>query len=592
MFIVCKTCILKYFDDNNNPKAQSCPKCLKQVHSTKPKVNIRSDPTLQDIVYKLVPGLFKNEMMRRKEYFMRYPEKASGLSNEEKGEMNGERLILSTDDYVQITIEYFPEVTNPYKLLPFNNNENLEIQLDNLNQRRYLLCKAGMRVLHLKKFIRSKYELESNVPVDFFYKHELLEDNYTIMDLAYIYSWRRQIPIPLYYLILEPDKTRDDYLWLISKNKQNSFTVKSDKSSRSNRIKLKKYTKLSPKMCSENDNLVVNRIISNRNSSISSNSNSSSNDISSRKKNKSNIGFISISSNAKQSQSTKSSSTPPSSSLHKNRQNQLKRPVNDVIDSKNSNVKKSKSEKRPEQVLIIPNGLNSNDSSSTELSSSVNSPIENNSNEIESLSTNGRSIIEGVKSNPIDDQKTKNFLNNLTIETNSISKIIESNSSRASSPDSNFGFDGSIPLARLDEIIDKDSNQSPNTNQFIDNLLKKIVENVSETFMIENNQVVETTSCEAKLEKSLNPDVIGSNDGQDKIPDKTIESKCSTDLKLIKDNSLDPLKVSPINRDTPILQNGQNDSGKIDIIEQKRVDKLDLTAIVTNDIVIQDLKSE
>ncbi|KPM09221.1 RING finger containing protein [Sarcoptes scabiei] len=208
----CKTCILKYFDDNNNPKAQSCPKCLKQVHSTKPKVNIRSDPTLQDIVYKLVPGLFKNEMMRRKEYFMRYPEKASGLSNEEKGEMNGERLILSTDDYVQITIEYFPEVTNPYKLLPFNNNENLEIQLDNLNQRRYLLCKAGMRVLHLKKFIRSKYELESNVPVDFFYKHELLEDNYTIMDLAYIYSWRRQIPIPLYYLILEPDKTRDDYL--------------------------------------------------------------------------------------------------------------------------------------------------------------------------------------------------------------------------------------------------------------------------------------------------------------------------------------------------------------------------------------------
>lgn len=60
MFIVCKTCILKYFDDNNNPKAQSCPKCLKQVHSTKPKVNIRSDPTLQDIVYKLVPGLFKS----------------------------------------------------------------------------------------------------------------------------------------------------------------------------------------------------------------------------------------------------------------------------------------------------------------------------------------------------------------------------------------------------------------------------------------------------------------------------------------------------------------------------------------------------
>lgn len=58
---VCKTCILKYFDDDNNPKSRSCPKCDTQVHKTKPKLNIRSDPTRQDIVYKLVPGLYKSK---------------------------------------------------------------------------------------------------------------------------------------------------------------------------------------------------------------------------------------------------------------------------------------------------------------------------------------------------------------------------------------------------------------------------------------------------------------------------------------------------------------------------------------------------
>ena len=153
-------------------------------------------------------------MNRRKEFYRRHPDKgklfdqifplllfkhyitfiytAIGLSNEEKGEINGERLILSNDDQIQITIEYFPEVSNPFPLLPFNNDENSNItKLTNLNQRRYLLVKSGMRVLHLKKFIQYKYELDPSIQVDFFFKHERLKDDYTIMDVAYIYSWRR-----------------------------------------------------------------------------------------------------------------------------------------------------------------------------------------------------------------------------------------------------------------------------------------------------------------------------------------------------------------------------------------------------------------
>lgn len=102
------------------------------------------------------------------------------------------RLARWSIEISQITIEYFPEVSNPSPLLPFNNNdENSTIKLTNLNQRRYLLLKSGMRVLHLKKFIQYKYELDQSIHVDLFYKHERLKDDHTIMDVAYIYSWRR-----------------------------------------------------------------------------------------------------------------------------------------------------------------------------------------------------------------------------------------------------------------------------------------------------------------------------------------------------------------------------------------------------------------
>nr|XP_045367151.1 polycomb complex protein BMI-1-like isoform X1 [Camelus bactrianus] len=52
----CKTCIVRYLETS-----KYCPICDVQVHKTRPLLNIRSDKTLQDIVYKLVPGLFKSE---------------------------------------------------------------------------------------------------------------------------------------------------------------------------------------------------------------------------------------------------------------------------------------------------------------------------------------------------------------------------------------------------------------------------------------------------------------------------------------------------------------------------------------------------
>lgn len=122
---------------------------------------------------------------------------AVGLSSEERGEMSGERLFFTPDDIISLSIEYFPQVIS-YSLLPFSKclgngalNSITESPNDDVNQRRYLRCQGGMRVFHLKKWLRLKYDVKENNDIEIMYKHDPLCDEYTMMDLAYIYSWRR-----------------------------------------------------------------------------------------------------------------------------------------------------------------------------------------------------------------------------------------------------------------------------------------------------------------------------------------------------------------------------------------------------------------
>ncbi|KAM6368513.1 polycomb group RING finger protein 2 isoform 3-T5 [Pluvialis apricaria] len=100
----CKTCIVRYLETN-----KYCPMCDVQVHKTRPLLSIRSDKTLQDIVYKLVPGLFKDEMKRRRDFYAAYPmaEVPNG-SNEDRGEVSEQdKGNLTDDEIVSLSIEFY-----------------------------------------------------------------------------------------------------------------------------------------------------------------------------------------------------------------------------------------------------------------------------------------------------------------------------------------------------------------------------------------------------------------------------------------------------------------------------------------------------
>ncbi|KAK5850200.1 hypothetical protein PBY51_014468 [Eleginops maclovinus] len=188
----CKMCIVRYLETS-----KYCPICDVQVHKTKPLLNIRSDKTLQDIVYKLVPGLFKNEMKRRRDFYSEHPVDVSNGSNEDRGEVADEdKRIITDDEIISLSIEFF----NHSRLGGAVEDKQSKDQ-NMVANKRYLQCPAAMTVMHLRKFLRSKMDIPNAYQVEVMYEDEPLKDYYTLMDIAYIYTWRRNGPLPLKYRV-------------------------------------------------------------------------------------------------------------------------------------------------------------------------------------------------------------------------------------------------------------------------------------------------------------------------------------------------------------------------------------------------------
>ncbi|NXE27568.1 PCGF2 protein, partial [Ardeotis kori] len=218
----CKTCIVRYLETN-----KYCPMCDVQVHKTRPLLSIRSDKTLQDIVYKLVPGLFKDEMKRRRDFYAAYPvaegERQPGGaplapavppataqplppsappvpngSNEDRGEVSEQdKGNLTDDEIVSLSIEFYEGSREEKK----GTVENGDLEKEKKNGVRFLRCPAAMTVMHLAKFLRNKMDVPSKYKVEVLYEDEPLKEYYTLMDIAYIYPWRRNGPLPLKYRV-------------------------------------------------------------------------------------------------------------------------------------------------------------------------------------------------------------------------------------------------------------------------------------------------------------------------------------------------------------------------------------------------------
>ncbi|CAK9819460.1 Polycomb group protein Psc [Anthophora quadrimaculata] len=216
----CRSCILKHL----NTEAH-CPSCKHVLNKAKP--NIKADKALQDIVYKLVPGLYHKEMRKRREFYKKHPEHADLATPEQRGEDVSGRLIFAPEDAVSLSLEYLPPGADPLTILlstnddtsnsnlsnnqnnNSNNNSNINISTTTSNHntnttsnRRYLQCPALVTIAHLKKFLALKYSVDmTRYTIEICHRRAPLPEHWTLMDVAYIYAWKRNAPMRFFYRV-------------------------------------------------------------------------------------------------------------------------------------------------------------------------------------------------------------------------------------------------------------------------------------------------------------------------------------------------------------------------------------------------------
>lgn len=67
--------------------------------------NFRPDATLQAIVYKLVPGLYEKELLRRRAFYKLRTTEALQATPEQRGE-DTEHLIFGPNENISLMLEY------------------------------------------------------------------------------------------------------------------------------------------------------------------------------------------------------------------------------------------------------------------------------------------------------------------------------------------------------------------------------------------------------------------------------------------------------------------------------------------------------
>ncbi|XP_029821717.1 polycomb group RING finger protein 2 [Manacus vitellinus] len=108
------------------------------------------------------------------------PRDRGEVSEQDKGN-------LTDDEIVSLSIEFYEGSREEKK----GTVENGDLEKEKSNGLRFLRCPAAMTVMHLAKFLRNKMDVPSKYKVEVLYEDEPLKEYYTLMDIAYIYPWRR-----------------------------------------------------------------------------------------------------------------------------------------------------------------------------------------------------------------------------------------------------------------------------------------------------------------------------------------------------------------------------------------------------------------
>ncbi|CAI9573239.1 unnamed protein product [Staurois parvus] len=176
----CKSCIVQHFEESND-----CPKCGNQVHETNPLEMLRLDNTLEEIIFKLVPGLREREQDQETEFWKRKRPEESG----EDGHPDNKRLKDDEEENDE-NKDYHrsdPQIAICLDCLR-NNGQSGENIVKGL-MKKFIRCSTRITVGTIKKFLSLKLKLPSTYELDVLCNGEIMGKDHT-MEFIYMTRWR------------------------------------------------------------------------------------------------------------------------------------------------------------------------------------------------------------------------------------------------------------------------------------------------------------------------------------------------------------------------------------------------------------------
>lgn len=195
----CKGCLVKYVTVNLH-----CPRCKVLIHPTDPLVNIRHDSTMQDIVYKLLPHVQKEEQDRERQFYS------------ERGLTCDPKDMIPISPYLKRrpfgrghhTIRRKPGSSGSsgwlgvelmFAGVSLNLSDSTTV-LPLVNK--YLLVPASTKIANVQNFLRKKLQLKSDVQVLLFVNNYLLHESMPLSTVCSVFFNSSKKMITLNYGIL------------------------------------------------------------------------------------------------------------------------------------------------------------------------------------------------------------------------------------------------------------------------------------------------------------------------------------------------------------------------------------------------------
>uniref|UniRef100_A0A8C4SSE1 Polycomb group RING finger protein 1 n=1 Tax=Erpetoichthys calabaricus TaxID=27687 RepID=A0A8C4SSE1_ERPCA len=182
----CKSCIVKYLQTS-----KYCPMCNIKIHETQPLLNLKLDRVMQDIVYKLVPGLQENEEKRIREFYQ-----SRGL----------ERVIQPTNEGLPYT-SFDHSKAHYYR---YDEQVSLCLERQSLTyfcvslsyiflfQQKYVRCSARAEIRHLRRVLCNNLKVDRH---QILFNNESLPEHMTMKQLWLSHWFGKSPPLILHYCV-------------------------------------------------------------------------------------------------------------------------------------------------------------------------------------------------------------------------------------------------------------------------------------------------------------------------------------------------------------------------------------------------------